>query len=312
MARQRKGRAIDGIVLLNKARGGSSNHALQAVKRLYQAQKAGHTGSLDPMATGVLPLCLGEATKFSQYLLNADKAYKATIRLGQHTDSGDAEGQLLAETDASALTRESFASVMGAFRGVIEQVPPMYSALKVNGQPLYKLAREGIEIERQAREVNIHAFELLDFRSGRYPEADVTISCSKGTYIRSIAIDIGQVLGVGGHLVMLHRSRVGEFDDSNSHTFEELQALQAAEGLPALDALLIPAEEAVNHLPLVEVTDTSGYYVRLGQAVLVPRAPAVGLVRIRDESGCFLGIGEMLEDGRVAPRRLIASPGQEP
>ena len=305
MGRQRKGRVVDGIVLLNKPKGISSNQALQQVKRLYQAQKAGHTGSLDPMATGVLPLCLGEATKFSQYLLNADKAYRATIKLGQHTTSGDAEGEVMSDVDASSVTREAFLAVMDHFRGAIQQVPPMFSALKVNGQPLYKLAREGIEIEREARTVTIYSIELLNFRPGCYPEADISVECSKGTYIRSIAIDIGNLLGVGGHLVSLDRFRVGQFTEEESYSLEELQA---KDGDNSLDALLIPPSEAVNHLPLVEVTDDTGYYLRLGQAVLVPKAPVSGLVRVFEESGRFLGIGEVTDDGRIAPRRLIAKP----
>jgi tRNA pseudouridine55 synthase len=308
MARQRKGRAVDGILLLNKPKGGSSNHALQRVKRLYGAQKAGHTGSLDPMATGVLPICLGEATKFSQYLLNADKSYRATIKLGQLTATGDAEGEIIAVTDASFITREQFVREMDTFKGDIEQIPPMYSALKVDGQPLYKLAREGKEIERESRHVTIFSFELLGFRAGECPEADVYVECSKGTYIRSLAVDIARNLGVGGHLTQLHRVKVGKFEEKDSITFEELEALNSSEGFPGLEGLLLSAEDAVNHFPLVEVTDSTGYYVRLGQAVLVPKAPKEGFVRIREESGTFLGIGEVLDDGRITPRRLIANP----
>ncbi len=307
MARRRKGRPVDGIFLLNKPQGGSSNHALQTVKRLFFAQKAGHTGSLDPMATGVLPICLGEATKFSQYLLNADKSYKATIKFGELTDTGDAEGEVLQVSDAAGITEADFLAAMPGFQGDIEQVPPMYSALKVNGQPLYKMAREGKEIERKARAVTIYSFELLEFRGGEQPEADVYIKCSKGTYIRSIAVDIGAVLGVGAHLSKLHRVQVGQFDEQNCTTIEELEAKKAKEDYVEMDNLLIPPEEAVNHLPLVEVTDSAGYYVRLGQAVLVPKAPIEGLVRIREESGTFLGVGEVLDDGRITPRRLIAN-----
>lgn len=308
MGRNRKGRVVDGILLLNKPKGISSNQALQQAKRFYQAQKAGHTGSLDPMATGVLPLCFGEATKLSQYLLNADKAYRATIRLGQHTASGDSEGEILSESDASALTREDFLAAMELFRGDIRQIPPMFSALKVNGQPLYKLAREGKEIEREAREVTVRLFQLLDFRPGKYPEAEVSIECSKGTYIRSIAIDIGRHLGVGGHLVKLHRFQVGRFHEDDALAFTDLQEW-SEQG--RLDDALIPAEMAVNHLPLVELNGKSSYHLRLGQAVPVSKAPELGLVRIIDENGQFLGIGEAMEDGRVAPRRLVAAPHKE-
>lgn len=307
MARQRKGRPIDGILILNKPLGGSSNHALQRVKRLFEAQKAGHTGSLDPLATGVLPICLGEATKFSQYLLNADKAYRATIRLGALTSTGDVEGEILASSDALAIHYQQLMAAVETFKGNIKQIPPMYSALKVNGQPLYKLAREGIEIEREPRSVTITQFDVIDFRPGEKADVDVFIACSKGTYIRSIAIDLGALLGVGGHLTALHRTQVGEFVEKQAITIEDVELLKADHGVEALDKLLIPAEEAVNHLPLVEVPDISGYYVRLGQAVLVPHAPTSGLVRIREEGGQFLGVGEVLDDGRITPRRLIAS-----
>ena len=309
MARHRKGRAVDGILLLNKPGGCSSNQALQTVKRLYFAQKAGHTGSLDPMATGVLPICLGEATKFSQYLLNADKAYRATIRFGELTDTGDAEGELLQVSDASCVSEPLLLKAIEGFSGAIEQVPPMYSALKVNGQPLYKLAREGKEIKRTPRAVTIYQFDLLAFRGGVKPEADVYIKCSKGTYIRSIAVDIGAALGTGAHLTGLHRTQVGHFGEQNCITIAELESLKVKEAYESMDKWLISPEEAVNHLPLVEVSGSAGYYVRLGQAVMVPKSPVEGLVRIREENGAFLGIGEVLDDGRITPRRLIASSG---
>lgn len=310
MARRRKGRAVDGILLLNKPKGGSSNHALQQVKRLYFAQKAGHTGSLDPMATGVLPICLGEATKFSQYLLNADKAYTATIKLGELMTTGDAEGELVDKTDASAITEAQLLLAIAQFTGDLKQVPPMHSALKVDGQPLYKLARQGIEIARKARDISILEFELKAFRPGVAADADIYVKCTKGTYIRSLAEDVAAALGVGGHLIALHRVQVGIFDEENSISMEDLQSLKVEDQYSELDNLLIPAEEAVKHFPLVEVVEPSGYYIRLGQAVLVPKAPTEGLVRIRDESGLFLGIGEVLDDGRITPRRLIASEPQ--
>lgn len=305
MARRRKGRPVTGILLLDKPYGGSSNKALQTAKRLYFAQKAGHTGSLDPMATGVLPICFGEATKLSQYLLNSDKAYTATITFGQRTNTADAEGEVIAEADASALTQAQVETAMQDFLGDIQQVPPMYSALKKDGQPLYKLAREGVEVEREARDVTIFEYTLQAFRPGVVAEADVYVKCSKGTYIRSLADDIGEQLGVGAHLTRLHRVQVGDFTDENCITLEQLEQLKANEAFAEMDQLLIPAEEAVNHIPLVEVTDTAGYYVRRGQPVLVPKAPTEGLVRIRQEDGIFLGIGEVLDDGRVTPRRLM-------
>ncbi|CAA0079902.1 tRNA pseudouridine synthase B [BD1-7 clade bacterium] len=311
MARRKKGRLVDGLLLLNKPKGGSSNGALQTVKRLYFAQKAGHTGNLDPMATGVLPICFGEATKFSQYHLDADKAYTATLRFGEVTETGDVEGSILQSVDASAVTEVDVAIAIESFRGEITQVPPMYSALKVNGQPLYKLARQGIEVERKERQVTIYELTLLAFReNGAHPEADISVRCSKGTYIRTLAEDIGTMLNVGAHLIALERTQAGPFHLQDCINIEDLESLKENEDFEAMDNLLLPAEQAVNHFPLVEVEETAGYYIRLGQAVLVPKAPTEGLVRIRTEQGEFLGIGKILDDGRVTPRRLIASDGQ--
>lgn len=308
MGRQKRGRDVSGIVLLDKPRGASSNRALQTVKRLYGARKAGHTGSLDPMATGVLPLCLGEATKFSQYLLNADKAYQATIRLGEQTDTGDAEGEVIARCDTTALTRAQAESVLPQFVGEIDQVPPMYSALKVDGQPLYKLARQGIEIERKARRITIYKLVMTAFRPGPQAELDIEVECSKGTYIRTLAEDIAAALGdLGGHLVMLRRTRVGIFSIADCHDLATLQQQHDTAGETALDQWLIAPEQAVNHLPGVAVSVDTGYYVRRGQAVRVAGAPPHGLVRIHQEDGVFLGIGEILDDGRIAPRRLVVA-----
>lgn len=309
MGRQKRGRDISGILLLDKPQGDSSNRALQTVKRLYYARKAGHTGSLDPLATGVLPICLGEATKFSQYLLNADKTYQATVCLGIQTDTGDAEGEELERTDASAVTRKQVEEILPRFIGTIEQVPPMYSALKVDGQPLYKLAREGKTVERKPREISIYALRVDDFRPGAYPALDITVSCSKGTYIRTLAEDIASALGdIGGHLTALRRTRVGAFAIDDCITLPALEQLKDEKAFTAMDERLIAPEQAVNHLPGVEVSNDTGYYVRLGQAVFVPGAPVNGLVRISQQDGVFLGVGEVLDDGRVTPRRLVVQP----
>lgn len=306
--RRRKGRPIDGILVLNKPTGDSSNRALQRTKHLFEAQKAGHTGNLDPMATGVLPICLGEATKFSQYLLDADKAYEATVRLGVQTTTGDAEGEVLESIDASHITLSDIERVIPQFLGVIAQVPPMYSALKVDGQPLYKLARQGIEIERKARTIEIFSLAINDFRSGVHPELDITVYCSKGTYIRTLAEDIATALGnIGGHLIRLHRIQAGEFLIQQSITLEALLALKDQQGVEGLDTLLISPEQAVIHLPVVEVSAKAGYYVRLGQTVSVPDVPHRGLVRIRMEDEGFIGVGEMSDEGRLSPRRLMAT-----
>ncbi len=307
MARRRRGRPVNGILVLDKPLGVSSNQALQSAKRLFFAAKAGHTGSLDPLATGVLPLCFGEATKFSQYLLDADKAYASTITLGVSTASGDADGEVLAEHDASALTETDIATALEQFRGEIDQVPSMFSALKRDGQPLYKLARQGIEVEREARRVTIKRLELRAFRPGVRAEVDIELECSKGTYVRSLAEDLGKALGCGGHVTALRRTRSGPFGLDNSVSLAALESLKQNDELAHMDAFLLPAESALGALPLVELTESGGFYLRQGQPVLVPNAPASGIVRVALESGEFLGVGEILDDGRVAPRRLIVA-----
>ena len=307
MARQRRGRPLDGILVLDKPAGVSSNRALQMAKRLYGAAKAGHTGSLDPLATGVLPLCFGEATKFSQYLLDADKAYESTFVLGSVTDTGDAEGRVLESVDASGVTGADVAAALDAFRGEVEQVPPMYSALKHQGQPLYKLARQGREVERKARRVVITQLELRAFRGGERAEVDVFLECSKGTYVRSLAEDLGSALGCGAHVTSLRRTRVGPFRIEDSVTMGTLEALHGSGRVAEMDALLLPADIAVNSLPLVRLSASGGFYMRQGQPVLVPNAPCDGMVRVALENGEFLGVGEILDDGRVAPRRLIVT-----
>jgi len=307
VARRRRGRAVSGILVLDKPLGVSSNHALQAAKRLYFAAKAGHTGSLDPLATGVLPLCFGEATKFSQYLLDADKAYQSTFVLGTVTDSGDAEGQILQTNDASDVGEADVQQALEAFRGEIEQVPSMFSAIKQNGQPLYKLARQGIEVERKSRTVVIKKLELLEFRPGERPEADIYLECSKGTYVRSIAEDLGQALGCGAHVSALRRTKAGPFSLEDSVTMNTLETLKQNDAVAQMDDLLLPADTAVKSLPLVERGESGGFYMRQGQPVLVPNAPGSGMVRVALETGEFLGVGEILDDGRVAPRRLIVT-----
>jgi len=309
LARQRRGRPLDGILVLDKPPGVSSNRALQMVKRLYGAAKAGHTGSLDPLATGVLPLCFGEATKFSQFLLDADKAYESTFVLGVATATGDAEGEVLETLDASALAEADVALALEAFRGEIEQVPSMYSALKHEGQPLYKLARRGQEVERKARRVVIRQLELRAFRAGAQPQVDVYLECSKGTYVRSIAEDLGRMLACGAHVAKLRRTRAGAFGIGDSVTLATLEALRASERIADMDALLLSADAALEGLPLVRLSSSGGFYMRQGQAVLVPNAPGGGMVRVALETGEFLGIGEILDDGRVAPRRLIVTGG---
>ena len=307
MGRRRHGRPLDGILVLDKPPGLTSNRALQMAKRLYGAAKAGHTGSLDPLATGVLPLCFGEATKFSQYLLDADKAYTSSFVLGVATATGDAEGEVLATQDASGVTRDAIERALENFRGEIDQVPSMFSAIKQDGKPLYKLAREGREVERKARRVVIKQLQLRAFRPGDQAEVDIYLECSKGTYVRSIAEDLGKALGCGAHVSVLRRTRAGPFEIADSVTLNTLEALKSNEQLAAMDKLLLPADTALGGLPLVRLSESGGFYLRQGQPVQVPNAPRNGMVRVALETGEFLGIGEILDDGRVAPRRLIVT-----
>ena len=307
MGRRRHGRPLDGILVLDKPPGLTSNRALQMAKRLYGAAKAGHTGSLDPLVTGVLPLCFGEATKFSQYLLDADKAYTSSFVLGVATATGDAEGEVLATQDASGVTRDHIEQALESFRGEIDQVPSMFSAIKHDGKPLYKLAREGREVERKARRVVIKQLELRAFRPGKKAEVDIYLECSKGTYVRSIAEDLGKALGCGAHVSALRRTRAGPFEIADSVTLNTLEALKSNEQVAAMDKLLLPADTALGGLPLVKLSESGGFYLRQGQPVQVPNAPCNGMVRVALETGEFLGIGEILDDGRVAPRRLIVT-----
>lgn len=309
MARRRKGRNVSGILLLDKPLNMSSNGALQRVKRLFFAAKAGHTGSLDPLATGVLPICLGEATKFTQFLLDADKCYRSTFRFGMATASGDADGEVTRESSAAALTAEQVEAALNNFRGDIAQIPPMYSALKHQGVPLYKLAREGIEIERKARPITIYRFELLDFRPGEQAEADVEIHCSKGTYIRSLAQDLGEDLDCGAYVSALHRTMAGPFEIDETVTLEQLEELRDKGEAEDLDVLLMPMDAGIEHFPIVNLLESVTYYFRQGQAVMAPRvyeqSEEGDIVRVFEIDGPFLGVAEVLDDGRIAPKRLV-------
>lgn len=308
MGKRRRGRAINGVLVLDKPQGVSSNAALQAARRAFDAAKAGHTGSLDPLATGVLPICFGEATKFSQYLLDADKAYISTYTLGQQTDTGDAAGQVIASCDASHLEKNDIEREMTAFVGDIEQVPPMYSALKHQGQPLYKLARQGIDIERKARRVHIYEYRLDAFRVGMVSEADVYIRCSKGTYVRSLVEDLGAALAVGGHVKMLRRVKAGPFIEPQAVTIEQLEMMKLEGGFAAIDQLLQPADTALLDFPEVVLDAGSEFYLLQGQSVFVSGLPSLrGEVRLKNDLGEFLGLGEIQEDGKVAPKRIIAT-----
>lgn len=307
---RRPRRAVDGIVLLDKPEGMSSNAALQAVKRLYHAKKAGHTGSLDPLATGLLPLCLGEATKFSAHLLDADKRYRAVCRLGTRTATGDREGEVTETRPVPAPGEAEIEKVLAGFRGVIRQIPPMYSALKHQGRRLYELAREGREVERPPREVTIHELRCTAFEGDRLT---LEVRCSKGTYVRTLAEDIAAALGTVGHLESLRRTGAGPYTDADMHDLDELRRRAETGGEAALDACLLGVDTAVADWPELRLDADSAWYLGRGQAVLVPGAPTAGAVRLyARESGRFLGIGRILDDGRVAPRRLLAHPEQPP
>lgn len=307
--RKQRGRNIHGIVVLDKPLGGSSNHALQTVKRLFDANKAGHTGSLDPLATGVLPLCLGEATKVSQFLLDSDKAYRARIKLGERTDTADSEGEVIAKVENFKLDEAAVRTALRGFEGEIEQVPPMYSALKQDGQPLYKLARQGKTVERKARAITVYAIELTDFDADAN-EIEIEVECSKGTYIRTIADDLGQILGCGGHIIALRRLRAGAFSIEESVTLEALAAAKEAGGFDAIDAHLMPMDKAVDVLPAVQLPSFTAKFLKNGQPVQVRHAPAEGLVRLYEE-GEFIGIGSIDDDSNVAPKRLVVTASGE-
>jgi len=304
MGRRRvRGRDVNGILLLDKPSGITSNDALQQVKRLFYAKKAGHTGSLDPLASGVLPICMGEATKVSAFLLDADKRYQVRCQLGVRTTTADAEGEVVETRPVGSWTAEQLETVFDRFRGSIEQIPPMYSALKHQGQRLYKLARQGVVVEREPRPVHIYELTL----TGQGDDwIDIGVHCSKGTYIRTLAEDIGEKLGCGAHVSALRRSMVGPYGDGQLVTLDQLQHLKEND-MPAMDDLLLPIESALSQWPGVDLSTDAAFYLQQGQPVLVPHAPTSGWVRLYEGNRSFLGMGEILDDGRVAPRRLMKS-----
>lgn len=297
-----KGRAINGIVLLNKPKGLTSNRALQQVKHIFDARKAGHTGSLDPLATGMLPICLGEATKVSGFLLEADKRYITRCRLGIRTDSADADGEIIQTADYDHIQQADIEATLPAFRGEIEQMPPMHSALKVNGVPLYKLAHQGQEIERNSRQVRVYDLKLLSFDA---PFAEFSIHCSKGTYVRTLVDDIGQTLGCGAHVTELSRLQVGPFTDPDAmYSIEDLERLRE-QGRQQLDDCLLGLDSALSEFPAVNLSADAAFYLQQGQAVFIPKAKDLGEVRLYTQDNRFFGVGEVQGDGKIAPRRLM-------
>ncbi len=299
MARRKKGIDIHGIVLLDKRQGISSNKALQEVKRLYNANKAGHTGSLDPLATGLLPICLGEATKVSAYMLEDDKRYQTVIQLGVMTDTGDIEGTVLEKKEVSGISDADLATCLEQFVGEIEQVPPMYSALKHNGKKLYELAREGITVERKARKITIYAIECLDFTNDLLT---LDVRCSKGTYIRTLAEDIGHVLGCGATVKELRRTQAGQFALADARVIEQLQVLGSDK---ALQSVLIAVDKPLQNLPAVLVSQIEADLIQQGQRISTPDGnDEAGMCRLYREEQ-FLGLGEMLMDAKIQPRKLF-------
>jgi len=288
---------VDGVLLLDKPLGLTSNDALQKARRLFSAAKGGHTGTLDPAATGLLPLCFGEATKFSADLLDADKTYEATVQLGATTDSGDAEGQVIA-TSPVTVSEADVRQALPRFTGAIEQIPPMHSALKRNGRPLYELARKGIEVERAPRAVTIHALELLDFAGDRLT---LRVRCSKGTYIRVLATDLGQALGCGAHLTGLRRTAVGDLDLNGAITLAELEALAEE----ARSSRLQPVDALLQSLPALAIAGEAAERFSHGNPVDLPDGLA-GKIRVYAD-GRLLGVGEPGIDGRLWPKRLVQS-----
>lgn len=290
-------RKVDGVLLLDKPIGMTSNAALQKVRWLFNAAKGGHTGTLDPLATGLLPLCFGEATKFASELLDADKAYYATVRLGIVTDTADAEGRVLA-TRPVTVGEAEVRALLPRFTGMLHQVPPMHSALKRDGVPLYELARQGIEVERAARQVSIHSIEFSNWADDRF---DLSVVCSKGTYIRTLAADIGAALGCGAHLAALRRTRVAALDVANALTLEYIEALPAEQR----DTLLQPPDALLMDVPVVQLSEPDVARLMLGQAIRWAGTPSCRC-RLSGPQG-FIGLGEFTADGWLQPKRLVAS-----
>lgn len=296
--------SINGILLLDKPIAMTSNGALQRVKRLFSAKKAGHTGSLDPLATGMLPICFGEATKFSQFLLDSNKSYYVVAKLGERTNTGDREGEVVETLPIVDVSVERVQQVMEKFLGEIEQIPPMFSAIKVQGKPLYELARHGIEIERKSRCINIFSLELKELG---VDTLTFQVDCSKGTYVRTLVEDITKELGCGGHVIELRRLSVTPYQNALMYTLPALEELLESAGLTKLNKCLLPVETAVNIYPAVQLTTSAAFYLRTGQSVRASFPIDSTLVRLMSEDQRFLGMGEVMPDGRVKPHRLLST-----
>lgn len=302
MSRKRfRGRPVNGVLLLDKPTGITSNAALQEVKRIFNAQKAGHTGSLDPLACGMLPLCFGEATKFSQFLLDADKKYTVIAKLGETTTTADADGEVLKTRDIPTFSKTQLEETLEKFTGEISQIPSMYSAIKHEGQPLYKLARQGIEVERKPRFVMIYDLKLLNHTANTI---ELSVHCSKGTYVRNLVEDIGEELRCGAHVTALKRTTVGPYLENEMVSMGTLCEHYEQKSWEALNSLLLPDDTMVEDYPSVELTDTEKFYLIRGQAVQIPHSPTEGMVRLMLPTGEFMGVGEVDDHGKIAPKRL--------
>ena len=308
-------RKVNGILLFNKPSGVTSNYILQKVKRLYGARKAGHTGSLDPIATGLLPICFGEATKFSGYLLNSTKQYRVTARLGIKTTTADRDGEVVQQMSVPNITTESLGEILKLFTGPIQQIPPMYSAVKYQGKPLYKLARSGLSISREPRCVRIDSLILEKLTQ---QTMTLTVRCSKGTYIRTLVEDIGDKIGCGAHVDLLHRTAVGQYSESAMINLQNLESLKSLESkirveqadYSLFDQWLLPVESAVEHLPITVLSEAETQALQQGRIVSTTKNLSPGLVRLRNSQDTFFGIGNVLEDGNLCAKRLLQTQYQ--
>ncbi len=296
-------RNIDGILILDKPKGLTSNAALQAVKRLYKAKKAGHTGSLDPIATGLLPICFGEATKFSRFLLESDKTYRLEAKLGVRTDSGDTEGTIIQERPVPSFSLEELEKALDHFRGRISQIPSMFSAIRINGKRCHQLARQGLTVERTAREITIYSAILLSYENGIL---SLDVKASKGTYIRTLVDDLGELLGCGAHVISLRRLGAGPYNADHMVSLQTLVDWESEGNWQALENQVLPLESSLSLWPEINISEAAAFYLRQGQPMALPYSPKSGWVKLTIKNSRFFGVGEMLEDGRVAPRRLVA------
>ena len=299
---RKRGRDIHGVFLLDKPQGMSSNDIMQKVKRIFQANKAGHTGALDPLATGMLPICLGEATKFSQFLLDADKRYLVTAKLGERTDTSDAEGQIVETREVKVKTPEIL-TALEHFRGDILQVPTMFSALKHNGKPLYEYARQGITVEREARPITIFELNFIEYNA---PYLTLEVHCSKGTYIRTLVDDLGEALGCGAHVTMLRRTAVADYPTEKMLDWHALQSLAEQQDLALLDALLLPMDTAVAKLPTLTLNESQTQGIGFGQRIKFDNPNRLqGQVRLFSHENRFLGVAVIDENNVIRPQRLV-------